>query len=123
SSQVFLAVFSASNFVNLEPAAQKRLLAQVLADEGIAVPAELQDTLGSEPLTIAQLDQAYKNAYDGRTVLNRELKALKAIEAPAIMEPPNLDDIKKRLAAITRERDAAVAERARLLSSGANHSA
>lgn len=107
-NEVLRAVLNSSRFVDLDTNAQKKLLSQVLADQGVAVPADLQAAVGSAgPLTITELDRVYKSAYERRTGLNRDAKQLATLEAPETMDAPNVEDIKKKIAALNAERDAA----------------
>lgn len=113
--EVLRAVLDSDRFIDLEPAAQKKLLSSVLADSGIAVPADLQKVVGAGQLTITELDALYKAAYAQRTNVNRDLKQLSNLPAPATLEAPKVEEVKARIASINADRDTAVNNRRRLL--------
>lgn len=120
SPSILQAVLSSTNFVELKPDDQKRLLAGVLADEGVLVPVELREYIGDvERLSLAELDNLYKRTFDSRTSLRKDLKRLSELTEP---EGDFADeaDIKARIDTIKKERDEAIGARAKLVGDFSN---
>lgn len=116
--QVLSALLNSSRFLDMAVAQQKKLLSQVLTDEGIAIPDDIRKgtefTEGTR-LSIAELDYMYKVAYEHRTDVNRTLKQYENLTAPAETNLPTTDSVQKKLSDLRHERDREVAARAKAI--------
>lgn len=114
---ILSAVLNSSRFVDMDAAAQKKLLSQVLADEGIEIPEELRwEGADTKKVTLPELDRMHKQAFERRTEVNRKLKELANLEAPAEIELPTLDSVQQRLSGLRSERDKSISARAEIVS-------
>jgi DNA repair exonuclease SbcCD ATPase subunit len=113
SLPVLSACLNSGRFLEMPAQNQKNLLSSVLADEGIPVPPELRWDDNVERVTIAELDQAHKRAYERRTEVNRKLKEFEQLTPPEDLpgDLPTVQDIQSRLRERRTERDGLLMQR------------
>jgi energy-coupling factor transporter ATP-binding protein EcfA2 len=123
---VLSAVLNAGRFVAMAPKDQKALLAAALEPDPVPVDAEITQVLGTHfrlfadlasVRSVAEVEAAYQAAYDRRTELGRDIKAIG--EPPEPTKPdgmPTLDETRNKIAALRTERDTLVQARGALLS-------
>lgn len=102
-AQVLSAVLNSGRFLDLDPKDQKKLLSQVLSDEGIPVPETLAHFIEGGKITINDLDRLYKTYFERRTVVNRELKALGNLQPPQTIEAPSVESVQEKLKLLRQE--------------------
>jgi DNA repair exonuclease SbcCD ATPase subunit len=120
-AQVLSAVLNSGRFLDLDPKDQKKLLSQVLADDGIPVPEDIVIPSGEKVVTIVQLDALYKNAFTRRTDVNRELKQLSNLQPPQTIEAPSVESVQEKLRILRQELLQAERNKATIDSDRRNH--
>lgn len=127
---VLSACLDSYRFLEMKPAEQKALLAQVLADEPIALDAKLIDLQKQVPeirvlneiRNVADVDLQHDSYYKLRTLVNRDLKNLGDVAEPQLPDGYRTPaDVRGSIDELRKEREGKVKERARITGSASQN--
>jgi DNA repair exonuclease SbcCD ATPase subunit len=115
---IISALLNNTDFFSIDGSVQRALVLSIIGAEVLKETIEAaftgdREALEMIPFEVASLtaiDLAYKHAYDERRDVNRRLKELKPMDPPAGEQPPPVDAIKARVAALEKEEKDLIAE-------------